>query len=156
MAALYGDDDDGVCVTDARGSILYANPALARLLGVPRAAEAGRLCELLCDRLARGAAQAPSRSCPLLDGAAGESRTYFSGLYGTTKRYKWSVDGVLIASDPPFLHADCLRLGKYGSDWDGLHVMRVERVGGRERPDPPPGAERPDAREREGRPPSPD
>ena len=131
LEALYSDAKDGVCVTDAAGNILYSNPALERLLSLPPPdLPRRRLCEMLCDRLSPRGAGLRSRTCPILDGGTEQARARFDGLYGTSQRYKWSTDGELVAVEAPFLHADCLRLGTYGSAWDGLHVMRVERVGG--------------------------
>lgn len=128
LESLFADARDGVCVADARGRILYANPAASRMLHLPPGGEPRHMCSFLCDRLAQPDGRLPSRTCPLLDPASKETRALFSGPFGGAPRYKWSVDGKLVADEEPHLLADCLKLGSYGSDWDGLHIMRVERV----------------------------
>lgn len=125
---LFSDASDGVCVADACGRILYANPAAERLLHLPHSGALAHMCSFLCDRLVQPGAELPSKTCPLLDPASPETRALFSGPFGGAPRYKWSVDGRLVAGEAPHLLADCLKLGRCGSDWDGLHIMRVERL----------------------------
>ena len=97
------------------------------MLELPRALAPQILCELLCDRLVHDV-PVPSRTCPLLDARAAESNVTRVGAFGSSNRYKWSAAGVLVRDRRPFLRAHCSRLGDYGSQWDGLHIMRVERV----------------------------
>lgn len=128
LESLFAQAPEGVCVADDHGRILYANPAASRLLNLSGPGAPRRLCTLLCDRLAPAGPPPPSQSCPLLDPASGARRARFCGPYDGSARYTWNLDGELVVRETPRLLAVCRRLGSRGSDWEGLHFMRVSRA----------------------------
>lgn len=70
---------DGVCVADADGRLLYANPAARRLLG-PAAVDGKTVCALLCGGL-EGTDGARAADCPLRVAAGPEERVTLKGRY---------------------------------------------------------------------------
>ncbi len=81
LQSLFDGIDDGVCVADGRGLILYRNPAAERLLR-RAGGEAGALsvCDGLCAHLDLPGGEARCGPCPLLDAGAPERAMTFAGL----------------------------------------------------------------------------
>ncbi len=87
---------EGVCLSDADGTILYMNPAARELLGLKEGAEAGlRSCDILCGRLfADGAAEACAHGCALRVPGSAARAVVFEGAHGPRKTAVWS-DGMM-------------------------------------------------------------
>lgn len=86
LRPLFDCLDDGICVADAEGRLLYANAAAGRLLG-PAAKETLErpLCGPLCGAL-RGTYGETAQTCPLKVAGGGCNSVTFEGRYPPTMR----------------------------------------------------------------------
>lgn len=76
---------DGACISDARGRLLYVNPAAEALLGASGAKRAGRsLCGLLCARFSDPNQRCAAARCPLRRRGGGTSCT-IEGRFAAVK-----------------------------------------------------------------------
>lgn len=112
MTDLFEQLSDGVCLTDEKGRLSYANPAARRMIGVedPR----GRtLCSLLCEKMGQ-------KSCGLTNGS-GEKSTTVRGSLGPEVAFDWRDMRVTRKERLRDLRVRCLAQ-------PGMHLVLIEDV----------------------------
>lgn len=129
VEALFDQLNDGVCIADDSGALLYVNPAARRLLELPEGVNLESLCRILCERLAgpglpEAAVECPLRRPELLDA---EKSVTFIGRHGPRPGFKWSGDVVARSDRWRDLRVRCLKsaLPLAGVE-EKLHVVLVE------------------------------
>ncbi|MFI5345531.1 MAG: ATP-binding protein [Elusimicrobiota bacterium] len=101
---------DGICLSDARGNILYANPAVWQLLEAPDLqARSKTLCQLLCGRLAVDGASECASTCELLKPGSSAASVTFRGSHGPKEVVTWKNFQVSRASVWKSLRVRCLK-----------------------------------------------
>ncbi len=127
MAEPFFDElPDGVCISDARGNILYMNPAAERLLDASAPQMRGRtLCQLLCGRLAVDGAPECASTCELLKPGSPVSGVTFRGSLGPKEVARWSESGVRRDSIWRNLRVRCLKASP-SLIGEGKHLTLIE------------------------------
>lgn len=116
---------DGACVSDARGRLLYMNPAAEALLGVTGAAQKSKpLCGLLCSKLCDPDQRRAAARCPLR--GRGRGGTAFT----LEARFEPAKPGAKRAG--PTLSVRCLRLPRErAADQAGARLTLLTDVSSR-------------------------
>ncbi len=107
---LFGKVADGVCVSDERGRVLYANSAARRMLDVGEGESDVKLCDRLCGLLSKADSGACVQHCPLLEPAAKAETATFEGKYGPKTVYTWKESGPNREEEWKNLRVRCLRI----------------------------------------------
>ena len=127
VEAFFDALPDGICMSDARGSVLYLNPAARRLLGISSTQTHGKtICEVLCGHLAVAGAHECASTCELLKpGSMAESVT-FRGNYGK-ETATWKDFDVQRCSVSKDLRVRCLKASP-SLIGEGKHLTLIENV----------------------------
>lgn len=129
VESLFDELNDGVCIADESGALLYVNPAAKKLLELPdRPASLESLCSLLCERLQGPGLPGAAKECPLRAPDLLEERSIsFLGRHGPRSGFKWSGDVVARAERFRDLRVRCLRakLPIAGTE-EKLHLVLIE------------------------------
>ena len=107
---LFGKVADGVCVSDERGRVLYANSAARRMLDVGEGESDVKLCDRLCGLLSEADSGFCAQHCPLLEPAAKTESATFEGKYGPKTVYTWKESGPNRVEQWKNLRVRCLRI----------------------------------------------
>ena len=119
---LFGGVADGVCVSDERGRVLYANSAARRMLDVGEGESDVKLCDRLCGLLSEADSGSCAQHCPLLEPAAKAESATFEGKYGPKTVYTWKESGPNRVEQWKNLRVRCLRIP--GTTADGRKSER--------------------------------
>jgi signal transduction histidine kinase len=128
--SLFDHVNDGICIADAGGKVLYLNEAARRLLetsGQPKTA--GNICEFLCDKLEVQAGRHAAAGCPLRDPARETKAVTFLGRHGPHAAFNWNADRLNRAERWKDIRVRCLKtsLPADGSDQE-LHLVVMENA----------------------------
>ncbi|HEX4047826.1 MAG TPA: PAS domain-containing sensor histidine kinase [Elusimicrobiota bacterium] len=125
---LFDELQDGLCVTDAHGRLLYMNSSAERLLDVPFARASGKtLCELLCGHLAVDGASECASTCELQKPASAAGAVTFRGNYGPKEIATWKDFKVQRRSVWKNLRVRCLKSSS-SLLGEGRHTAFIEDV----------------------------
>jgi signal transduction histidine kinase len=128
VEAFFDELPDGICISDARGSILYLNPAAERLLDLSNPRTQGRkLCEVLCGRLAVDGAPECATTCELLRPGSTAEAVTFRGNYGPREIATWNGSGVHRRAIWKNLRVRCLKASP-SLIGEGKHLTLIEDV----------------------------
>ena len=124
VETFFDELQDGICMSDARGSILYLNPAAEHLLNTSSPATRGRsVCEVLCGHLAVDGAPECASTCELLKPGSAAQTVTFRGNYGPKEIATWKDFEVHRRSVWKNLRVHCLKASLTG---EGKHLTLIE------------------------------
>ena len=128
IETFFDELSDGVCLSDARGNILYANPAAKNLLDISGPpVQAKTLCEVLCSHLAAAGASECASTCELLKPRSPTRAVTFRGDYGPKEIATWRDFTVQRRSVWKNLRVRCLKASP-SLIGEGKHLTLIEDV----------------------------
>lgn len=128
VETFFEELPDGICMSDARGRILYLNPAAESLLDTSILRSQGKtLCEVLCGHLAVGGAPECASTCELHRPGARTEAVTFRGTYGPKEIATWKDFKVQRRSVWKNLRVRCLKSSS-SLIGEGKHLTIIEDV----------------------------
>lgn len=127
VEAFFDELADGICNSDARGNILYLNPAARHMLGLTDSGVGRTLCAVLCGHLAAAGESECASTCRLLrPGSEGEAVT-FQGNYGPHEVATWTNFRIRRQSVWKHLRVRCMKASA-SLVGEGKHLTIIEDV----------------------------
>lgn len=127
---LFDHFPDGVCLADAKGDVLYMNPAASSILGVRNDhRQVTNACGLLCGNLQLASGKDAKCDCALRQSNATASVT-FQGRLGSRPNFNWRDERIQRNQSWWDLRVRCVRvwmpIDKRAGEDEELHLIIIE------------------------------